>query len=156
MYPSSVIYSFWALYSFCLACWFWLRCHIFKMSWTVAIRCNIFSSASLFISMSLSELVLSMTGSSPGSNPWLASANCLTTTVSRRVSLVVFDYLHLVISRRREKLASTLTPWDMIENISRATWEESTYCYCISSCCCHQLVISSNQNVLPITIGSEW
>jgi len=142
--------------SFCVARRFWLPCHISKKSWTLAIRCNFFSSAALFMSMSLSVLFESNTGSSPPSNLLLDRANCLTTTFSQRVSPVVFDCLHPITSRPREKLASTQTPWGMMENISRATLDRLAYFECVSLCCRHQSVISGNQYVLLISIGSEW
>jgi len=44
----------------------------------------------------------------------------------------------------------------MIEIMSRATLERSTYFECVSSCCHHQSVMSSIQNVLLISVGSEW
>jgi len=44
----------------------------------------------------------------------------------------------------------------MIENMSRAKLERSVYFQWVSSWCRHQLVISGNQGVLSISIGSEW
>jgi len=156
MYPLDVICVLWARHSFCVARRFWLPCHISKKSWTLATRCYFFCSASLFISMSLSVLVGSNPGSSPASNQLFAQTNCLTTTFSQRVSRVVFDCLQPITSRPRDKVASTPTPWGMIENISRATLARLEYYECVSSCCRHQSVISSNQDVLQISLGSEW
>jgi len=112
--------------------------------------------ASFFISESFSVFVVSNSGSVPARIPLLARANCLTTTVSRRVSPVVFDCLQPITSRPREKLASTPTPCGMIENMSRATLERSAYFECVSSCCRRQSGMSGIQNVLLISIGSEW
>ena len=142
--------------SFWVAGRFWLPCHISKKLWTLAILCNFLSSASFFISESSSVFVVSNSGSVPAKIPLLARANCLTRTFSRRVSPVVFDYLQPKTSWPREKLASTPTPCGMIENMSRGTLERSAYSECVTSCCCHQLVMSGNQNVLLISIGSEW
>jgi hypothetical protein len=44
----------------------------------------------------------------------------------------------------------------MRENISCATLERLAYIQCLSSSCCHQWVISGNQNVQQISIASEW
>jgi len=156
MYPTVVICLFWARDYFCVARRFWLPCHISKKSWTLAILCNFLSSASFFISESLSVLMVSNSGSVPAKIPLLARANCLTTTFSRRVSPVVFDWLQPITSRPMEKLASTPTPCGMIENMSRATLERSAYFQCVSCCCRHQSVMSGIQNVLLISIGSEW
>ena len=156
MYPTAVICSFWPWDSFCVAHRFRLPSHISKMLWTLAIWCNFFCSASLFISTLLSVLVGFNSGSSSASNPLLARVNWLTMTFSRRVSPVVFDYLHPITSRPREQLASTPAPRHMIENISRPTLERSVYFECTSSCFRHQSVISGNQNVLLISIGLEW
>jgi len=93
MYPTAVIYLFWARDSFWVARRFWLTCHISKRSWTFAIVCNFLSSASFFISESFSVFVVSNSGSVPAKIPLLARGNCPTTTFSRRVSPVVFDCL---------------------------------------------------------------
>ena len=156
MYPIAVICVFWAWDSVSVARRFWLPCHIVNKLWTLAIRCNFFSSASLFIFMSLSMLLGSNAGSSPASNPLLARANCLTKIFLERVSPVIFDCLHPITSHLSEKLASTAIPCSMIENMSHATLERSGYFECVSSCCRHQLVISGNQNVPLISIGLEW
>jgi len=89
LYLMAVICLFWARDYFYVACWFWLLCNISKKLSTFAIQCNIFSSASLFCSMLLSELVVFNTGSSPASNLLLARANCPTTRLLRKVLLVV-------------------------------------------------------------------
>jgi hypothetical protein len=124
--------------------------------WTLAILSNFFSSASLIISMSLWVLLASNTESSPACNPILARANCRPVTCSRRVSPAGSDYLHRITSRERDKHASTLTLWGMIYNISCTILQRLAYIECISSGCRHQSVVSSNQNVQPISIGSEW
>jgi len=125
MYPTAVICLLWARDSFSVACRFWLPCHISKKSWTLAILCNILSSATLLISDSFSVFIVSDAGSLPPNVLWLARANYLTRTVLRMVSPLLFDYLQLITCHPREKLASTLTPWGMIENMSCATLERS-------------------------------
>jgi len=124
MYGMAVICLFWAQDSFCVEFRFWLPCHISKMSLTLAVLCNYFSSISLFISKSLSIFVVFNAGSSSANNRLLARANSFSTTVLRSVLPTDFDCLQLITSRRREKLASTPTPCGMIENISCApVWE---------------------------------
>ena len=113
MYHTAIISLFWGRDSFCVARRFWLPCHISKQSWTLAILCNFLSSASCFISESISVCVVSNAGSSPANNPLLAWENCLTTPFSRRVSPVGLDCLQPITSRPREELASTLTPCGM-------------------------------------------
>jgi len=156
MDPTAVIWLFWARDSFCVVRRFWLPCHISKKSWTLAILFNFFSSTSLFDSKSVSDSDLSNMGSSSANIPLLARAYCVTTTFSRRVSPVVFDCLQPITSGPREKLASTPTPWGMIENMLRATLARSVYFECVSSCCRHHSTISRIQNVLLISIESEW
>jgi len=156
MYPMVVICLFWAWDSLCVAQRFWLPCHISKRSWTLAILCNFLSSASLFSSMSFSALVVSNPGSSPADIPVLAPGYCLTTTPGRRVSPAVIDCLYPITSPPGEKLASTPTPCGMRDNMSCATLQRSAYIDHFSSCWCHQSVISGNQHVLLISIGSEW
>jgi hypothetical protein len=56
----------------------------------------------------------------------------------------------------REELASTQTPYGMIENMLHATLETSEYIECISVCWCQQSVISDDQIVLPISMVSQW
>jgi len=155
MYPMAVIWLFWAWDSFWVACRCWLPSHIPNKSWTLAILCNFLSSTSLWISMLFSVSVVSNAGLLPAYIPLLPQANCFNTTFLRRVSHVVFDYLQPIMSCPREKLARALTPSGMIETISHATLERSVYFECISSCWCHQSVISSIQNVLRISMGSE-
>jgi len=144
MYPTAVICLIWARDSFCVAHRFWLPCHISKMSWTLAIQCNFLSSASFIISESFSVFVVSNSGSVPAKIPLLAEANCLTTTFPPRVSPVVFDCLQPITSRPREKLASTLTPCGMREDMSQATLERSAYFERVSSCWHHQLAMSGS------------
>ena len=91
----------------------------------------------------------------PKSRYWLEQT-ALQRLFSGRVSPVVFDCLQPITSRPREKLASTPTPCGMIENMSHATLERSANFECVSSCCRHQSVMSGIQNVLLISIGSEW
>jgi len=142
MYSTAVIRLIWARDSFSVACRVWLPCPMSNKSLTLAIPCNLFSSASLFISMSLSVLLGSNIGSSPASNLLLPRANCLTTTFLQRVSPLVFHCIHPITSRPREKLVSTPTPWGSIDNMSHATLARSAYFQCVSSCCRHQSVIS--------------
>jgi len=59
MYPIAAICWFWARHSLCVARMFWLPCHISKRSLTLAIVCDFLSSASLFISMLFTLLVVS-------------------------------------------------------------------------------------------------
>jgi len=68
----------------------------------------------------------------------------------------VFDCLQPITSRPREKPASTPTRCGMIENMSHTRLERSAYFECVSSCSRHQSVMSANQNVLLISVGSEW
>jgi hypothetical protein len=70
--------------------------------WTLAILCNVLSSASFFISESLSVFILSNFGSVRAKISLLSRANYLTTTFSRRVLPVVFDCLQPITSRPRE------------------------------------------------------
>jgi hypothetical protein len=125
---------FWVRDFFCVARRFWLPCHISKKSWTFAILCNFHSSASFFNSKSFSVSAVSNTAQSPANLPLLARANYLTTTFSLTISPVVLDCLQLITSRPREKLASTPTPWGIIENMLRAALEKSAYFEWVSSC----------------------
>ena len=156
MYPTAVIYLFWACDFFVVAHRFWLPCHISKMLWTMAILCNFLSSASFFNAKSFSVCAMSNAVQSPANTPLLARSNCLTTTFSQRVSPVVLDSLEPILSCPREKLACTPTLCGIIDNMSQATLKGSGHFECISSCWRHQSVISSNQNVLLISQGSEW
>jgi len=81
MCPTAVICLFSMGDSFCVAHRFWLPCHISKMSWTMAILCNVLSSSSFIISESCSLFVISDTGLLPAKSPLLAWANCLTKTI---------------------------------------------------------------------------
>lgn len=146
----------WVWDSFCEAAMFCLPYHRSKTLWAMAIRCNFICCSSLFISMSLSVLVVCNAGWSPVSTPLLAQANCLTMTFSRIVSPVVFVCIHQITSRASDPRASTLTGRDMRENISCTTLERLAYIQCHSSSCCHHWVISGNQNVQQISIASEW
>ena len=121
MYPTTVICVIWAQDSFCIACRFWLPCHISKKSWTMAILCNVLSSTCFFNSKSFSVSVVSNAVQSPANIPLLAPANCVSMSFSWRVSPVVLDCLQPITSRPRENLAYTLTPCSMIENMSHAT-----------------------------------
>jgi len=84
MYPTAAICLFWERDSFCIARRFWLPCYISKKSWTLALLCNFLSSASFFSSESFPVLSVSLL---------LARANCLTMTISQRLSRMVFDCL---------------------------------------------------------------
>jgi hypothetical protein len=108
----------------------------------LAILCNFLSSDSFFISESFSGFLVSNLGSVPAKIPLVAWVNFLTTTIWWRISPVVFDYLQLITSRPREKLASTPTPCGMLENMSRTTLERSAYFYWVSTYCRHQSVMS--------------
>jgi len=143
MYHTAVICLCWACDSFCIARMFLLPCHISKTSWTLPILCNFLSSASFFISKSLSFFMVSNSGSVPAKILWLGWANCLATTFSQWVSPVDFNCLQAITSRPREKLGSTLTWCGMKENMTRATLERSAYCQFVSSCCRHQLGMTS-------------
>ena len=154
--PTAVICMFWVRDSFWLAPRISMSCHISKESWTLAILCNVLCSAFFFFSESFSVFIVSKSGSSPAKIPWLARANSLPTTFSRRVLPVVFDYLLPITSPRREKLTSTPTPCGMIESMSCSTLERLADLECVSSCWCHLSVMSGNQNVLLLSIRSEW
>jgi len=149
MYLMPVICLFWVWVSHCVAHRFWLPCHISKKSWTLPILCNLLSSASVFISELYSVFVVCDTG-------LLARANCLTMTFSQTESPEGFDCFQPITSRPREKLASTPTICDTIENMSHATLERSAYFKCIASCWCYRSVICGIQTVWLISIGSEW
>ena len=138
MYLTAVICLYLTRDSLCVACRFWLPCHISKKSYTLAILFNFGSSSSFLISESFSVFVVSITGSLPAKIPLLARANCLTMTFWRRVSPVVFCCLQLIIYGPRDILDSTPTPCGMIEYMACATLERSGYFLCISSCWRHQ------------------
>ena len=123
MCPMAVICFFWAWDAFCVACRFWLPCHISKRSGTLAILCSVLSSTSSVISKSISVCVLTNDWSSPAKIRLLPRANFLTTTSSQTVSSVVFDCFQLMISRARERPASTQIPCCMIEQKTCAILE---------------------------------
>ena len=156
MYPMAVLYMFWTQDSFWKKSRFWLPCHIFRRSWTLALPWHWLSSASFFISESFSVFVVSNSGSSRAKIPLLVWAIYLTMMFSQRVLVVVINCLQPIISQSREKLVSTPTRFGMIENMSCATLERSAYIEGDSSCHRQQLVISSIQNVLLNSIGSQW
>jgi len=89
MYLTAIICLFWAQSCICVALTFWLPCHISKTLWTLVILCNMYSFASFFISESFSVFIVSNTGSLSARIPGLARGNCLTMTLSRRVSPVI-------------------------------------------------------------------
>jgi len=104
----------------------------------------------------ISVFIVSNAGSAAAKIPILARANFLRTSRSQRVLPVVADCLQPITSRPSEKLASTPTPWGIIEIMSRPTLERSAYLEWVSSCWHHQSVMSGNQNVLLSSIWSEW
>jgi len=152
----AVICLFWGWDSFHVAHRFWLPCNIFKKSWALAILCNCLSCASLFISKSFAVSVVSNAGLSTPNIRLLIPANFLTGTLLQRVLRLVFHCLEPISSRPREKLVSTATPCGMIQNMSHSTLERSAYYTCISTCWCHEPVISGIHNVLLIAVGLEW
>jgi len=141
MYSIVVIWLFWAWYSFCVACIFWLPGHITKKLWILANLCNILSWASFFNSKSFAGSVISNAGLSPANVPLVARASYLRTNFMWRVSPGVFDCLQPITSHTSENLTSTVRPCGMIENMSHSTLEKSIYFECISSCCNNQLTI---------------
>jgi len=156
IYPTVVICLVWAQDSFWVARRFWLPCHISKPSWTLDILFNCIFFAAFLILVSFSVFVVSHSGSAPAKIPLLARANCLTTTLWQRVSPVVIDSLRPITSQRREKQASTPTQCGLIEKMTCVTYQRWAYIEWIPSCWHHQSVISGNQHVLPISIGTEW
>jgi len=99
IYPTAVTWLFWARDSFWVAHRFLLPCHISKKSSTLAILCNVLSSASFFISESFSVFVVSNSGSVPAKILSLAQANCLPMAFSWMISPVVLDCLLPITSR---------------------------------------------------------
>jgi len=142
IYPTAVIWLFWARDFFCVVHRFWLTCHISKKSWTITILCNFFSYMLDFNSKSFWVSAVSDAVRSPVNILLLAWANCLSMTFSQNLSQVVLDFLQPIMSCPREKLASTPTACSIIENMLQATLERSVYFECISSCWSHQSVIS--------------
>jgi len=79
MYPTAVICLVWAWDSLCVARRFWQCCDISKKLWTLAVQCNVLSSASFFLSELFSVFFGSNTGSAPAKLPllaWATSAKC--------------------------------------------------------------------------------
>jgi hypothetical protein len=135
---------------------FWLPCHISQQSWTLADIYNFLFSTAFNISKGFCEFLVFNAAWSHTTMLIQAPTHCLTMTFSRRVSPVVFVCLHPITCRPREILASTLTPYGMIEYMSPATLEWSAYFECVFSCWCHPWVISGIQNVLLFPNGLEW
>jgi len=156
MYPTAVIRVFWMRDSFCVAHTFRLPCHISIQLRNLDILCNVLSFTSFFISELFSVFLVCKAGSVPAKIALLAPANCHITSFSQRVSPVVFDCLQLIACRQWEKLTTTPITCGILENMSRATLDRSVYFECVSSCWHHQLVMSGIQNVLLISIGSQW
>jgi len=156
MYPTAVLCMFSVHDSFCVVCRFWLLCYIIKKSWTLAAVWNCLFSASIFISMSFSDFIITNTWSSLAKILVLAWHNNLQTSFSQRVSPVVFDCLPLWTSHPREVLASTPTSCGVIVNMLRASLERSVYSECVSSWWHHQSVTSKIRNVRCKSIGLEW
>ena len=156
VYPIAVICLFRAQDSFWVACRFWLPCHISNKSWALAILCKFLSSASLYISGSGSLIVGSSAESSPPKIPIWARAHCLPITFSQRLLPSLLDCLQSISSCHREQPESAPKPSGMIEDLSPTTLQPSAHFECLSSCCSHQSVISGIENVLLISIGSEW
>jgi len=156
IYPTGVFCLYWARDYSWVARRCWLRCHISEKSWTLVIICNVLSSASYFISESLSVFVVSNSGSLPAKIPLLAREHSLIMTFLRMVSPVVYVCLQPMTCQQWEILASTPTPCGMIANMSRSALEQLASFECVISCWHHQSVMSSNQNVLAISIGLEW
>jgi len=114
------------------------------------------SSTTRFSSKSFSVLVVCNAGSWTTNIPLLARANYLTMTFPRSASPVVFHCLQPLMPHTREKLACTLTPCGMIENISRAPVERSAFFARILFCWCYWSVISGTKNLVLISIGLGW
>jgi len=102
IYPTAVIWMFWAQDYFCVACRFWLCWFISTKSCILAVLCNYFLSASLVISMLLPVFIMPNARSSPANNILLTWPNCLTTTFWWKVLPVTFDCLQLITFRRME------------------------------------------------------
>jgi len=132
-----------------------LPCHMSKILWTLAIRCNFLSSASLFTSKLFSVFVISNVVLSPSNSKLLTPAMCPTITILQRVWPVVEDCLQLITSHPREQLMSTSMLCGILENISFATIERLVEFDCVFSSWCHQSVISGIENVLLIFMRSE-
>jgi len=154
MYYTAVLFVFGVRHSFSVACRLWLPSHISQKSLTLANLCNVLSSTCFFKSKLFSVSVLSNAAQSLANIPSLARGNWLTTTCSRSVSPVTLDWLQVIMSHAREQLPSPQAPCGGIENMSHATLPRSVYFECIFCCWRHQLVISGNQNVLLLCMGS--
>jgi len=102
IYPTAVIWMFWAQDSFCVARRFWLPCHISKHFFALAILRILLPSASELISRAASVFVVSNATSSPAKVLPLGWENCLTMSLLRRVSPVVSDGLQRIISHHQE------------------------------------------------------
>jgi len=159
MYPMAVIWLFWVRHSFCVACRYWLHCHISKQLWTLAILCTFLFSACVFILESFSVFVVYNAGLWLTIIPLLAWANWLEQTGSwpllPKVPCLWFILPSADHISQQKKQASTPTPCGMVENISHNTLERSAHFECVSSCWHHQSVISAIQNELLISIGLE-
>jgi len=156
MYPTAVMFIFWAWAFFSVACKFWLPCHISKMLWILAILCNVVSSALRFILVMYSVLVVSNGGSSGANNALPTRAHCLIMTLAQTVSPVVVDYLQLIVSRTNQKQGYTPTVCGTIEKMLHAIIGWSTYIHCVSSCWRCQLVMTGLPKELLMCIGSAW
>jgi len=155
IYPKAVIWSLWVRDSFCVACRFWLPCHTSKKLWTMAILCNIHSSASLCNSRWFAVLVIATAGSPLINILIWAFWRPLTMIFSRTVLAGVFHCHQQLKSCSKEIVDSTPTPCGMAEDIWHPTSERSVFFKCVSSGPCHQLVRCGIQNVLQISQGSE-
>jgi len=93
IYPTAVICLLGAQDSFWVACRFWLPCHGPQKLWTLAILCNLHSSASFSISELFCGFIVSISGLAPATIPLLAQGYCLATTFSWKGSPVVCDCL---------------------------------------------------------------
>jgi len=142
IYPTAAICVFWVRESFRVWRRFRLPCHISEQPWTLAIWCDLCLSASLLISEPFSWFILSNAGSPPANIPVLAPAHYVTMTFWWRVLPLDMDSLQPISPCPREKQACDQTACGMIEQMSCATLERSAYTESISSCCCHQSMMS--------------
>ena len=134
MYFIAAMCLFWAKQSFCMAYRFRLRRNISEKSWTLAILYRWLAADSLFISMLFLVYILFNAGLLAADILLLIGANCCSTTVSQWGLHVVFDFLQPISSHAREKLASTLTPCCLIENLPPVTLERSNNFDYVSTC----------------------
>jgi len=156
MYSMTVICWFSAWDLFCAGRRFWLPCHFTNNWWTLAIWCNFLSSTSCVNSKCYAVSAFSDAEQLPTNILLLARGNNLTDFFARSVSPVVLDCLQQITRRPRDILGFTEIPCGIIDSVSHATLQRSAYCECLSTCWHHQPVISVNQNVLLISMGSEW